>query len=441
MERLSDYLVFCDMDNTLLTAKEGIPACNRSVIRLFTAMGGRFTVASGRPPESIRAALGDIELSLPAISCNGSLLYDFQANRVLRRSCLNQEQAAAAIADMLQKFPKIGVEVMAGAGEMYVVHASSYTHAHQVDEHMESVACPLENVPDGWLKVVFAGDPETIRKAGQYAKTRYFGRDNYFLPTNQIYLEIMPSGISKAAGMEELCHILNENIKKTIVIGDYYNDLEIMKKAGYSVAVANAPSEVKAAANEVTNCGLHRRRGGRVPLQADQQGGGRMKHRESEQTQLRVSRLLNRDSVMLHAEMPSVQTALETLVELQESNGVITNGTAYYKAVCERERAGGTTAIGEGLAIPHACNAGVASLGLAALTLTRGLDWGAADGKLVDMIFMVAVPPDRQSDHLLILARLVNLLSDHRLTEKLRMADTREAFIRILNQTEAAIFA
>ena len=119
-----------------------------------------------------------------------------------------------------------------------------------------------------------------------------------------------------------------------------------------------------------------------------------MKHRESEQTQLRVSRLLNRDSVMLHAEMPSVQTALETLVELQESNGVITNGTAYYKAVCERERAGGTTAIGEGLAIPHACNAGVASLGLAALTLTRGLDWGAADGKLVDMIFMVAVPPD-----------------------------------------------
>lgn len=104
------------MDNTLLTAKEGIPACNRSVIRLFTAMGGRFTVASGRPPESIRAALGDIELSLPAISCNGSLLYDFQTNRVLRRSCLNQEQAAAAIADMLQKFPKIGVEVMAGAG-------------------------------------------------------------------------------------------------------------------------------------------------------------------------------------------------------------------------------------------------------------------------------------------------------------------------------------
>ena len=49
---LSDTLVICDMDNTLLTAKEGIPACNRAVIQLYTSMGGLFTVATGRPPVS-----------------------------------------------------------------------------------------------------------------------------------------------------------------------------------------------------------------------------------------------------------------------------------------------------------------------------------------------------------------------------------------------------
>lgn len=78
---LSDYLVICDMDNTLLTAKEGLPACNKTVIQLFIEMGGLFTVATGRPPESIRAALDGIQLSLPAISCNGALLYDFLRNR------------------------------------------------------------------------------------------------------------------------------------------------------------------------------------------------------------------------------------------------------------------------------------------------------------------------------------------------------------------------
>ena len=75
--KLHELLVFCDMDNTLLTAKAGIPECNRTVMQLFRRMGGRLTVASGRPPASVKAALGDLKLSLPAICCNGSLLYDF----------------------------------------------------------------------------------------------------------------------------------------------------------------------------------------------------------------------------------------------------------------------------------------------------------------------------------------------------------------------------
>lgn len=253
-QSLRSYLVFCDMDNTLLTAKEGVPSCNRAVIKLFTQLGGRFTVATGRPPESIRAALGDIPLSLPAISCNGALLYDFSTDAVLRHATLNRAQASTAIRDIMLKFPGIGVEVMAGAGEMYVVQANRYTHAHQVDEGLSSVACPLESVPDGWVKVVFAADPETIRKLGQFAKTRFYGRDNYFLATNSIYLEIMPGGVGKATGMRDLCALLDEPIEHTIVIGDYYNDLEIMKEAGHSVAVANAPAEVKATADEVTIC-------------------------------------------------------------------------------------------------------------------------------------------------------------------------------------------
>ena len=225
MQTLHDYLVFCDMDNTLLTAKEGIPSCNRTVIKLFTELGGRFTVATGRPPASIRAALGDIKLSLPAISCNGSLIYDFSTDTILRRATLDRKQATLAIADVIRQFPRIGVEVMAHAGDMFVVQANEYTHAHQVDEKIPSVACPLDSVPDGWVKVVFASDPETIRKLSQYAKTRYYGRENYFLATNNIYFEIMPGGVGKASGLRDLCTLLGEPLQKTIVIGDYYNDL------------------------------------------------------------------------------------------------------------------------------------------------------------------------------------------------------------------------
>ena len=195
-------------------------------------------------------ALNGVDLTV----CNGALLYDFSTESVLHRSTLNREQATTAIIDILAKFPRMGVEVMAGNGEMYVIHANEVTHAHQVDEHLGSIACPVESVPDGWVKVVFASDPESIRKLGQYAKTKYYGRDNYFLATNSIYLEIMPGGVSKASGLHDLCALMSKSMKNTVVIGDYYNDLEIMREAGYAVAVANAPAEVKAAADHVTTC-------------------------------------------------------------------------------------------------------------------------------------------------------------------------------------------
>lgn len=166
-----------------------------------------------------------------------------------------------------------------------------------------------------------------------------------------------------------------------------------------------------------------------------------MRRRERIYPVLRVSDLLNRDSVLLNAAVPGLSDALERLVQLQESNGIITNGTAYYNAVCEREKSGGSTAIGGGMAIPHACSAGVAAPGLAVMTLAEPLDWGAPDARPVDLVFMVAVPPDRQSDRLLILARLVSLLSNESITQALRAAVSREEFIRELAQAEKRIFA
>lgn len=156
---------------------------------------------------------------------------------------------------------------------------------------------------------------------------------------------------------------------------------------------------------------------------------------------MRVSELLSENSILLHVDVADAADALGVLVELQEAGGVITNGTAYYNAVCDRETAGGTTAIGEGIALPHACNAGVATCGVAVLTLNHGIDWGAFDGAPVDLLFMIAVPPKAQSERLQILARLVNLLSERGLADALRAAKSKEEFLRLFSQEESDRFA
>ena len=63
---LGDLLVVSDLDGTLLTSSEGLSGCNAAMLRLFSALGGRFTVATGRSPSSARRALW-----LPSTFCPG----------------------------------------------------------------------------------------------------------------------------------------------------------------------------------------------------------------------------------------------------------------------------------------------------------------------------------------------------------------------------------
>ena len=156
---------------------------------------------------------------------------------------------------------------------------------------------------------------------------------------------------------------------------------------------------------------------------------------------MKVSELMNPKGVLLYAKIDNSADALGILVELQEGIGVITNGNAYYNAVSYRETFGGTTAIGGGIALPHACNAGVSAPSISALTLRHGVDWGAPDARAVDLLFMIAVPPGNESLHLQILARLVNLLSRNSLVDALRHASSPERFVELIAKTENACFA
>lgn len=155
---------------------------------------------------------------------------------------------------------------------------------------------------------------------------------------------------------------------------------------------------------------------------------------------MKVSELMDPKGILLYANIDNAADALGILVELQEGIGVITNGTAYYNAVYQRESFGGTTAIGDGIALPHAGNAGVSAPGVSALTLRRGVDWGAPDGRPVDLLFMIAVPPGEESLHLQILARLVNLLSRSTLVDALRHASSSQRFLELLQKAENACF-
>ena len=65
------------------------------------------------------------------------------------------------------------------------------------------------------------------------------------------YIEINAAGVNKGEGLRMLAEMLSIDMAQTMAIGDNFNDLEMIRAAGIGMAVANAPEEIRAAADIV----------------------------------------------------------------------------------------------------------------------------------------------------------------------------------------------
>lgn len=249
-DSIRDVLVVSDMDGTLLADDCTIPACNLETIRLFTMLGGKFTVATGRTVSSVAMYPELAAILTPAITNGGCVIYDFKQDKPAKSFILPHLAARQALRDVLHKFPRVGIMVMGADTRLYQVCPSEELTRLIDDEQMTYFHRPYDDLPDEWNKVLFASTPEGLQAVQDYVSTRTYP-GVYFLSTSVRYLEIMPKGVSKASALQQLCDITGVSLRNTYVLGDYYNDIDMMKKAGHAVAMENAPGEVKAIASEV----------------------------------------------------------------------------------------------------------------------------------------------------------------------------------------------
>ncbi len=244
IKKLSDLLVISDLDNTLLTAKEGIPAYNIEMIEKFQSLGGRFTVATGRTVEAVSRFLFQIKFNAPAITYNGGVIFDFENNKVLSQHVL-PDNAKTALQLIRDSFPDVGCEIMCDNFRIYLIKENEYTYWHLVDEKLSYVATDVSQIQNNWIKVLFADNNSRLMEMKSFCEKNINFDDIEFVMTNSIYFEMMPKNVTKGKALKSLCDLTNTKIINTIAVGDYYNDIEILKRAGLSVCVENAPDDIK----------------------------------------------------------------------------------------------------------------------------------------------------------------------------------------------------
>ena len=150
---------------------------------------------------------------------------------------------------------------------------------------------------------------------------------------------------------------------------------------------------------------------------------------------MRIIDLLKKDAIKLNASVSSKAEAIEGLIDLHDRAGNLTDREAYKQAILARENQG-TTAIGEGIAVPHAKSDSVKTPGLSAMTVPAGVDYGAPDGKPSDILFMIAAPMDGDL-HLEILSRLMVMLMEPEFCADLRNAKNPSQFLEIIDKKES----
>jgi len=132
------------------------------------------------------------------------------------------------------------------------------------------------------------------------------------------------------------------------------------------------------------------------------------------------------------------EEALRALVAAIAGHGHITDVEAVFARLVERENIQ-STAVGNGIAIPHCFTDEVSDLIIAVARSRDGLEFDSFDGKPTRVVFLLVGNRQEHSLHLKALARIARLIKSTSFIESIIASSTREEMVKAFENEEAKI--
>lgn len=247
-------ILFCDLDGTLLDDNKKICNDNIKFINKAIENNCKFVISSGRSNMSLDYFNKYLNLDKSenyTVAFNGSYIYRTDTQEKLIEHLIPKNIALNAI-NLCRNFD---VDIMIYKEEILwfdkpTDRINAYAKRNMVNfKVVDKIECALNK---DISKVIIIGDNKELKKVENEVNkieinkimTTFFSSSNLF--------EFNPYGIDKGTGLEELSSILNIDVKNTIAIGDNYNDLSMIKKAGLGVCCPNGEDGVKKYADYIT---------------------------------------------------------------------------------------------------------------------------------------------------------------------------------------------
>lgn len=238
MKKFDGYCLFSDLDGTLVDAAFELPQRNIEAIRYFTENGGRFAVATGRGLHPRTMVLLDkLSINLPCVMLNGGLIYDVQSEKALHAYYLPQEESRALARKLIADYPDQsivvwcdGCQAQLGINKLNMLYFEERT---------------LDSIDEPFLKLVISNDEGKQDETVAYIKANTSDKV-YTTTSSPRFTELMPKGVSKAQGIENMINEMGLCREKVIVMGDYFNDIEMLSLPGVrAFCPENAHDDIK----------------------------------------------------------------------------------------------------------------------------------------------------------------------------------------------------
>lgn len=251
MGKFDGILICTDLDGTLLKKDKTISGENIEAIEYFKREGGYFTFVTGRMPYFVYDIAQLVKPNTPIGCVNGGGLYDFKSKKYIWTSVM-----PCNVLEMIkcidEKFPNVGIQVCTFEKSYFSKDNITMQRFRKIT-HAENNACHYTAVKEPIAKIIFGSEnAKEIGMIENELKSHPSANEFDFIRSEKSLYEILPKGIGKGTSIINLCHHLNIDIKKTIAIGDYNNDISMFKAAGIGIAVSNACDEALAEADYIT---------------------------------------------------------------------------------------------------------------------------------------------------------------------------------------------
>lgn len=252
-------LLALDLDGTLLDSRGTVTEANRNAIRAAEDAGVLVTIATGRRFRDARPLGLNLEFNAPLITHNGALLKYAESLETVAASLLDLETTR----EIVRVGRSYGGDALVsadpkGKGTMLYDRVSNdnlplqrylawATRLHGEDAetavmHVDDLhsALPDHEV----IHISFSGGCEPMEKM-QTLLNAQLSDTVTILPTvyprlDFTLIDILPPGATKGTGVEKLARLNNLDAENVMVIGDNFNDLEMLEFAGTPVVMGNA---------------------------------------------------------------------------------------------------------------------------------------------------------------------------------------------------------